>query len=58
MHVLFFDSFALFTTDVWRKNDVENIEYGGKIWINQGHPQGKLGIAKIADRTQYYSDEF
>ena len=58
MYVLFFDSFALFTTNVWRKNDVENIEYGGKISRNQGHPQGKLGIANIADRTQYYSDEF
>ena len=52
------DSFALFTANAWRKNDVEVIEYGGKIWINQGHLQEKLGIANIADRTQYYSDKF
>ena len=52
------DSFTLFTANAWRKNDVEVIEYGGKIWINQGHLQEKLGIANIADRTQYYSDEF
>ena len=39
-------------------DNVEVIEYGGKIWINQGHLQEKLGIANIADRTQYYSDEF
>ena len=52
------DSFALFTANAWRKNDVEVIEYGGKIRINQGHLQEKLGIANIADRTQYYSHEF
>ena len=52
------DSFALFTANAQRKNDVEVIEYGGKIWINQGHLQEKLDIANIADRTQYYSDEF
>ena len=39
-------------------DNVEVIEYGGKIWINQGHLQEKLGIANIADITQYYSDEF
>ena len=52
------DSFTLFTANAWRKNDVEVIEYGGKIRINQGHLQEKLGIANIADRTQYYSNEF
>ena len=52
------DSFALFTANAWRKNDVEVIQYGGKIWINQGHLQEKRGIANIADRTQYYSDVF
>ena len=52
------DSFGLFTANTWRKNDVEVIQYGGKIWINQGHLQEKLGIANIADRTQYYSNEF
>ena len=52
------DSFALFNKYAWRKNDVEVIEYGGKIWINQGYLQEKLGISNIADRTQYYSDEF
>ena len=52
------DSIALFTANLWRKNNVEVIEYGGKIWINQGHLQEKLDIANIADRTQYYSDEF
>ena len=40
------------------KNGVEAIEYGGEIWINQGHLQEKLDIANIADRTQYYSSEF
>ena len=40
------------------KNNIEVIKYGGKIWINQGHLQGKLGIANTVDRTQYYSDEF
>ena len=44
-------SFALFTVNPWRKNNVEVIEYGGKIWINQGHLQEKLDIANIADRT-------
>ena len=52
------DSFALFTPNAWRENDAEVMEYGGKIWINQGHLQEKRGIANIADRTQYYSDEF
>ena len=52
------NSFALVTANTWRKNDVEVIEYGEKIWINQRHLQRKLGIANIADRTQYYSDEF
>ena len=52
------DPFALFTAEAWRKNDVELIENGGKIWINKGHLQEKLGIAKIADRTQYCSYEF
>ena len=52
------DSFALFTTNAWRKNDVEVIEYGGEIWINPGHLQEELGIANIADRTLCYSDKF
>ena len=52
------NSFALFTGNAWRKNDVEVIEYGDKIWINQGHLQEELGIANIADRTHCYSDEF
>ena len=29
------DLFALFTANAWRKNDVEVIENGGEIWINQ-----------------------
>ena len=33
------------------KNDVEVIEYGGEIWINQKHLEKKLDIANIADRT-------
>ena len=49
---------SIFTANGWGKNDVEVIEYGGKIWINQGNFQEKLGIANIADRTQYYSNEF
>ena len=39
------------------KNDVEVIECGGEIWINQKHLEKKLDIANIADRTQYYSSE-
>ena len=31
------DTFALFTAKKWIKNGVEAIEYGGEIWINQGH---------------------
>ena len=45
----------------WRsmeKNDVEIIEYGSKIRINQKHLGKKLDIADTADRTQYYSSEF
>ena len=51
-------SFPLFTANPWRKNNVEVIEYGGKIWINQGHLQEEVGIAKKSDRNQYYPDEF
>ena len=40
------------------EKNVEVIEYGGKIWINQGKLQEELGIPNIAYRTQYYSDEF
>ena len=50
--------FALFTTEAWEKNDVEVIEYGSEIWINQKHLEKKLNTANIADRTQYYSSEF
>ena len=50
--------FTLFTAKAWGKNDVEVIEYGGKIWINQGQLGKNLDIANIADRTQYYCDEF
>ena len=50
--------FASFTAQVWRKNGVEAIEYGGEIWINQGHLQEKLDLSNISDRTQYYCDEF
>ena len=52
------DSFSLITANAWRRNDIEVIKYGGKIWINQGHLQEKLGIVNIDDRTQYYSDEY
>ena len=52
------DSFSLITANAWRKNDVEVVKYGGKIWINQGHLQEKLGIVNIDDRTQHYSDEY
>ena len=48
------NTFALFTAEAWRKNEVEVIEYGGEIWINQKH----LDIANIADRIQYYFSEF
>ena len=50
--------FTLFTEKAWKENDVEVIEYGGKIWINQGHLAKRLDIGNIAGRTQYYSDEF
>ena len=40
------------------KNDVEAIEYGSEIWINQKHFEKKLDVANIADRTQYCSSEF
>ena len=33
------NTFALFTAEAWKKNDVEVIEYGGEIWINQKHLQ-------------------
>ena len=47
----------LYSLQCMEKSNVEVIEYGGKVWINQGHVQEKLGIANIADRTQYYSDK-
>ena len=49
--------FTLLTARTWKKNDVEVIEYDGKIWINQGELGKNLDIANIADRTQYYSGE-
>ena len=51
------NSFALLTTNAWRKNDVEVIEYGGKIWINQGHLQEKLGFSNSFNKSQYYPAE-
>ena len=41
-----------------KKNDVEVMEYGREIRIDQKHLEKKLNIANIADRTQYYSSEF
>ena len=52
------DSFASFTANTWINNGAEVIEYGGEIWINQGHLQEKLNLSNISDRTQYYSDKF
>ena len=52
------DTFAVFTTEAWNKNDVEVIEYGSEIWINQKHLDKNLYIVDIADRTQYYYSEF
>ena len=40
------------------KIDVEVLEYGGEIWIDQKDLEKKLDIANIADRTQYYYSEF
>ena len=40
------------------KNDVELIEYGGEILINQKRLETKIDIANIADGTQNYSSEF
>ena len=40
------------------KNDVEVIEYGGEIWINQKYLEKNTWFAKIADRSQYYSSIF
>ena len=48
----------LYSLEKHGKNDVEIIEYGSKIWINQKYLEKKLDIADIADRTQYYSSEF
>ena len=47
--------FALFSEEAWGKNDVEVIEHGSEIWINQKHLEKKLDIENISDRTQYYS---
>ena len=33
---------ALFNAKAWRKNGAEAIEYGGEIWINQGHLEKNL----------------
>ena len=52
------NTFTLFNAKAWKKNCVEAREYGGEIWINQGHLQEKRDIVDIADRTQYYSDKF
>ena len=52
------DSFALFTAEAWKKNDVKVIEYGGEIQINQKNFEENLYIANIAARTQYYSSKF
>ena len=52
------NTFALFTAEAWKKNDVEVMEYGREIRIDQKHLEKKLDIANIADRTQYYSSEF
>ena len=52
------NTLALFNQEAWRKNDVEVIEHGSEIWINKKHLEKKLGIANIADRTQYYSSGF
>ena len=41
-----------------KKNDVEVMEYGREIRIDQKYLEKKLDIANIADRTQYYSSEF
>ena len=51
------DIFALFNAKAWIKNGVEAIEYGGEIWINQGHLQEKLGLSNIYGKTQHYSDK-
>ena len=52
------NTFPLFTAEAQKQNDVEVIEYGGEIWINQKHLERKLDIANIANITQYYSSEF
>ena len=36
------NTFALFTAEAWKKNDVEVIEYGSEIWINQRHLEKNL----------------
>ena len=38
--------FALFSEEAWGKNDVEVIEHGSEIWINQKHLEKNL-ILKI-----------
>ena len=51
-------SHLLYSLQKHGKNDVEVIEYGGEIWINQKNIEKKLDIANIADRTKYYSSWF
>ena len=50
--------FALLTAEAWKKSDVQFMEYGCEMWINQKHLQKKLDIANVADRTQYSISEF
>ena len=47
------DTFALFTAKAYVKNGVKTIEYGGEIWINQGHFQEKLGLSNTYVKTRY-----
>ena len=48
-------TFALFTEEAWKNDDVEVIEYGGN---NQTHLERNIDISNIAGKTQYYSSEF
>ena len=52
------NTFAPFTAEARRKNDVEAIEYAVEICINQTHLREKLDLANIAHKTQYYSSKF
>ena len=47
-----------FSIKTWNKIDVEVIRHNGKKWINERHLEIALGYKNLANKSQYYSDEF